>query len=565
MVQSATSKKSERAVSMVGVYVESDLITLVRTTKGFVKKFAQYARDDYDTFAEALGHALDAFGVLSAGDHLWAATDFEGCLIRNIRLPKGPQNMLGPAIQLAIKKELAIDTKDLLVDYDVERDFVLDGHPQWSITALSVPRSEVESFALAFRQAGYRLDGVSLPYFAGLNFIRRRRVEAETGRSVFLSVGKRTSLIALLDEDGVRASREIHIGSDTFEESVRSSHKGALDSNQIWSFLSGEATLPPTADGSSMQEPPEKWVSAPARRLLRQIESTISSDPIAAEHAKADLLVAGPLAHCPALLAFLGKKVGMEPVVFNPIARNVVGKDVELPARPFENWRYFVATGLSLSDEERIPNLLVPKSLKDERRGQRRFNTVVALATVGGLVGIGIGAFFMSGRIQHLKQQSRSLQEKVVTLPPEATVEQLEQMTAQVVTHFTVARDLVNRNLPGALIGELAGITSDSIKLTEAQLSMALPKALESVKNNARSRSEGDLLILKGRVHADAQVQGTQLAEYMVRIEESVFFEEAKLMFSEKEFFGDEPVMKFDLKVRLSPLRKVDLTQGGAL
>ena len=126
--KSGAGKSSKPGPDMVGVHVEPDRIVVVRTSKGFIKKYATYPLDDKEELSHWLKLALDDFGVASASEQLWAATDFEGGLIRNVRLPKGPLAALGPAIVLAIKRESTADPKELLIDYEVDRDIVEDGH-----------------------------------------------------------------------------------------------------------------------------------------------------------------------------------------------------------------------------------------------------------------------------------------------------------------------------------------------------------------------------------------------------------------------------------------------------
>ncbi|MFP5220725.1 MAG: hypothetical protein ACLGSA_00390 [Acidobacteriota bacterium] len=315
-----------------------------------------------------------------------------------------------------------------------------------------------------------------------------------------------------------------------------------------------------TADVLEMLKP--SW-----ERLLRQVQMTFSHHAVTLGNEQvSSLSLGGPLGGDPALLEFLGQKLGVPCRHLDPLSPDNLGRlSVAAPSlSPGERQPYNLVLGLTDSDRAAC-NLLFTYKQKEEQDRVSDLNRIVALVWLGVAVLMG-GLFTWQQTQAYLKRQViKGLEAQLREFQPQVTMPLLLGTGSKVRGVVDNLRRFGARNLAGAVLHDVTGLTPENVKLFNISMDLGTPEEQPVSKGAADSQPKGpapainkqgrvglDTLTLEGYVKGDSQILESLLSAYLVRLRTSPLLGEPSVSKRSLELTAaGEDVLRFTLSCQV--------------
>jgi Tfp pilus assembly PilM family ATPase len=525
-------------------------------------------------FANFLMSELAEFRGSAKKFNLWANMSSAQVEVASIRIPKLPKRQIENAIYWTARKTMSFNEKDFVFDYEVEGDVVENGVTKLAAMVYAAPRQEVQEIEELFAGIGYPLDGLTIVPFGIQNLFRTKWMLSFDETVATLYIGRGWSRIDIFSKGNLVMTRGIKTGMNSMIQELMEGYNESMsatvpeqsnddlilqpdsreesllmkmeEARELMSSLSPDS---PTDEDIrtrfGLDEEAIKILIKPAMdRLVRQIDRTFRyyTVTLGNEKIRAIYVSTATNVYLP-VVDYIGEDLGIQRDVLDPLKpENPFVDKITSGLSLSERVAFGPALGVALSDTSRTPNLLFTYKDKKKESNITQSNRaiilsllIVMLLCVGGLfllVNMANNKKDVLAQLEQKWKQDIQVDEKVIPL----FVNKIEQDRKHV-------KEYSRRYMALAAIGELSALTPSSIRL------LRVTARIDSSALNSTGKREGGRVLLEGIVSGDLNSLEDHLVGYILTLQSSPMFTQAKLNKSTIESTESGEVLRFYLVV----------------
>ncbi|MBN2568964.1 MAG: hypothetical protein JXB42_05995 [Deltaproteobacteria bacterium] len=526
-------------------------------------------------FAHFLREELDKFCVSRSGLNLWANMSSARVEVSAVRVPKVARKQIENAVYWTFKKNVSLDDSDTIFDFEIQNEVVESGITKLAAMAYAAPKQEVQETRNLFESAGYPLNGLTIAPFAIQNLFRTDWIPSLEQTVATLYIGRDWSRIDVFSKGVLVMTRGIKAGINSMikeltewyneraeslspeeppvyetQESADADKKFVMETEDARELLfSLSPDSPPSTEIRERFGLDENAIFTrinPAlERLVRQVDRTFQHYTVTLGNENVNTIYVSTAqnVYMP-IVNYIGNELGIESDILDPLGPENPASGERMSQIPVsDRVSLGPVLGVALSDLSHTPNLLFTYQ---EKRKQSSVSMVsrgifAALAVV---VACCIGVLLLMG---HAADQKRAviaqLQQQLNKSAP-LSDEVLSYVTSTVKENQSRLKSYSHRYLGMAAISELTALTPSNIHLLRISADMGL-SSTEKDKNTSGG------LTVEGIVSGDIKTLEASLVEYMLKLQSSPMFNQAKVNNSKMETSEDGEMLRFTLNVKL--------------
>lgn len=495
-----------------------------------------------DLFSESFGDtvAKALVGIDKARlARVWCVLPDNVVDIRYLKLPKTSGENLANAALWSYKKEVVVDEKDIVFDYERLDEITERGVSKVGVCAYSVHKDAIARARNVLEGSGCAIEGITAGAFALQTLIKSRALNSDTENLCCVHVGRDASAIHIFSGASLMLVRQIRAGLSSLAESLTAGHEGAL-------HMESESTSQVAVDQlvRHMREMGEAAgteadtlfpaLGPAVERIGRQIERTIAyfRQNIQPERISAVLLygeVAGYRPFVRAIADLLGIPVHTPDDMLNSDAKMVHSKNLKQEAQ------FLAGLGLVRASLADTPNALF--TFKDKRayRGAAILNRGVWAACILALVLFAGTAVWQGVCLSDLKQQRNRLAGDAAGTADKLDQAQLGRLSGDVRDQKERLKQKAGKLEPRVLINELVERTPETVKLSGMKMDLVGTRQIE----------------LSGYVFGNEYAQESLLVAYVLDLDVSPLFDQVRVNSRKKVLLGGRPTLEFSATITL--------------
>ena len=569
----------------IGVEIGNRFIKIAKINRISDKSFELL---DYDTIAveqidtfdtpqisKALTAILSRFcGGLKRYD-IWCCVASAKVETRCIRIPKLPKKQIPNAVFWTFSKEVSFSDKEMLLDFRILGDVNESGMTKTQVMTFTIPIAETDSLKRLFTRAGYPLSGISIVPFAIQNLLKTEIVQVTGQNTCCLFIGRDWSRITIYANGDLILSRGIKAGMHSMIDAIAEQYRcpsqnnmsqplamedrdGAPSDDQdehyavaqddFYRFLSADGTTGTAAlteDGKPIDL--FQTILPAIDRLIKQVERTIAHFSLHFKRSGvSNILISGRVTANPEVISHIGSQLGLPVNVLNPFPRpHAFTQKVTIPDRPAEKESFVPAIGIGLSSNELTPNFLFTYRHRESRDRARQIRIGISAASIGFLVLLLCGFFWQESRIAAKAAEVDRLVEKRDAFNVPLTQDLVMALYAKMNQKRGLITTLSQRYFSSAIIAEVIHLTPANIQL------IALSADMDGPLQESKKKTESSLAV-EGIITGDPIRFETDLATYMLTIEDSPLFKKPVVKNKRLQFLDNRQVLRFSIQFALT-------------
>ncbi len=547
------------AVSMVKMTRTSDGNPLLADYR--IVKFSDTVSKKSPEFNNLLKSSIAAFAGSLDDCDVWAMMSAAEVNVFRLKIPIVPANQMENVIYWAAKKENPIDEKEAFYDYEVQGKISDQGIPKYAVMVYSAPRSEPEKAKNLFSSIGVRLAGVTIAPFATQNYFRTEWIPAAEGAHACIYIGHDFSRIDIYRKNDLVMTRGIKTSissmMEAIDEAIAEAPPGVREDRERAKALLNEISADPEKwmkeDGVNWAETGILEMTTPAlERLLRQIERTMEyyATSVGFEKVEKVYLSSAVSVFFYPLLQYLKGQIGPVSEFFDPFAARPLKASGKLSSLA-ERASLIPAVGLALSDIKHTPNAIFTYVQKKQELNRKRINCGVFSAFAAGLSICLVVIFLQAGEARQLNLQKGKLEKELLLFSPKLSKDKIAAMAQEMKLRNQHSQRYSKKYKGLALIGELSFLTPENVRLTQVRMSLPEPGAggqKASAAGTQAAPKEG--VVLEGVVLGSRSGLDAQLAQYVMKLENSPMLQGVVLQKSSVANFGKSEVLQFVINAK---------------
>ena len=549
------------AVTMVKMRKTSDGKSLLVDQK--VVKFGEGISKKSPEFNTLLKSSLTAFAGSLDDCDIWAMMSAAEVNVFRLKIPIVPANQMENVIYWAAKKENPIDEKEAFFDYEVQGKINDQGIPKYAVMVYSAPRSEPQKVKDLFSSIGVSLTGVTIAPFAIQNYFRTEWIKAGEGAFAGIFIGHDFSRIDIYRKNDLVMTRVIKTGissmMEAIDDAIAEASPGAREEKERAKALLNEIAADPEKwmkedGGVNWAETGILEMTTPAlERLLRQIERTMEyfATSVGFEKVEKVYLSAAISVFYYPLLHYLREQIGSISEYFDPFA----GKS--FPAKSglsslAERASLIPAIGLALSDSKHTPNAIFTYAQKKQELIRKRINRGVFSTFAAALAVCLVIMALQVSEARQLGVQKGKLEKELLLLGPKLSKDKIAEMAKEMKIRNQHNQRYSQKYKGLALISELSFLTPDDIRLTQVRMSIPEPGAGGQTTGAAgKEAAPKENLVLQGVVLGSRGAMDAQLAQYVMKLENSPMLQGVVLQKSSVAKFRNSEILQFVINAKI--------------
>jgi type IV pilus assembly protein PilM len=530
--------------------------------------------DKFDTpyLAKALAAILTRFCSGLRRYDIWCCVASAKVETRCIRIPKLPKKQIPNAVFWTFSKEVAFSDKEMLLDFRILGDVNENGMTKTQVMTFTIPIAETEALKRLFSRTGYPLTGISIVPFAIQNLLKTGIVQATGQNTCCLFIGRDWSRITIYANGDLILSRGIKAGMHSMIDAIAAQyrHPSTTDNPPTLAMEEHEDTPPiedayhaaaqedfyrfldtgcTTATRSQDGKPVDIFqIIYPAiDRLIKQVERTIAHFSLHFKRSSvSEILISGKMTANPAVISHIGAQLGVPVNILNPFPHpHAFTQKVGIPDLPAEKESFVPAIGIGLSSNELTPNFLFTYRHREKRNRARQIRIGISAASIGFLALLFCGYLWQE---HHLSMQAREV-DRLIQKRDAFHVPLTQELVMALYAKVNQKRDrittLSRRYFSSAVMAEVIHLTPANIQLISLRADMDPP--VPSAKTQT-----GSSLMIEGVVTGDKIRFETDLASFMLSIDDSALFNKPVVNNKRLQFLDDRPVLRFSIQFELA-------------
>jgi len=292
--------------------------------------------------------------------------------------------------------------------------------------------------------------------------------------------------------------------------------------------------------------------SRPLDRLIRQAERTFEYyiNNISKERIE-KIYLAGSMNLSRLVSEYIGGQLGVEKDILDPLENNpsVAMSGQWVPA-PEERLALAMVLGVALSSNGHTPNLIFTYQDKEQTFRTRRLNRTM-IAAFAAVMAICSGVFLYEVQaVEKRKGEVARLERQLSAFGPLLSEAKVLQLAATAKEVHAGIRSYGNRYLGMAVIGEIAAITPENVRLVSVRANLGrdgAPKAPATAAPAKEIKGMAGGIVIEGYLSGDRKELESLLAGYVMRLDASPLFRKVLIQKSGVTAFKTEEVLHFVL------------------
>lgn len=525
-------------------------------------------------FAIFLRTELDKFCGSRSGLNLWANMSSARVEISAVRIPKVAKKQIENAVYWTVKKNVSFNEKETIFDFEIQDEVIERGITKLAVMACAAPKQEVQEMRDLFESVGYPLNGLTIAPFAIQNLFRTDWIPSFDQTVATLYIGRDWSRIDIFSKGVLVMTRGIKTGINSMIQELKEWHNESIESVSLEESQVEETSETTDATKNVFMETEDarellfslspdfqpstelrarfglnensifKRISPALDRLVRQVERTfqhytvtLGNESVSAIYVSTTQNVYSPI------VKYIGDELGIESDILDPLKPEnpSVGEmisDISVSDRV----SFGPVIGVALSDLSRTPNLLFTYKEKERQSSVSMINraiftglAIVLACSIGALLWLGNSVGHKRTVIAQMEQQLNQ------TVP--ISDEIILHLASKVEENQKRVKKYSDRYLGVAAISELSSLTPSNIRLLHISADMGLAYVGEGKK-------AADGLTIEGIVSGDIKSLESSLVGYVLKLQSSPMFNQAKINKSKMEPFGNKELLRFTLNVK---------------
>ena len=525
-------------------------------------------------FADFLKSELDKFCGSIKKPELWANMSSARVEVASILIPKVAKKQIERAVYWTAKKTMSFKEKDVVFDFEIQGEAVERGITKLAVMAYAAPGKEVRETKELFEDAGYSLGGLTIAPFGTQNLLQTSWMPSLEQSIAVLYIGRGWSRIDIYSRGNLVLTRGIKAGINSMVQELMEGYNeklkfvspgesGAgqaissdgLGENMFMDMENARELLyglspdsPSTAELGAHFGLDEhsifKMIAPALDRLVRQTERTfqyntmnLGNERVSAVYVSTAMDVYKPI------VDYIGDDLGIERDVLDPLEPgnsfvNGITADLSMSDRV----SFAPALGVALSDVTRTPNLLFTYKDKAKQSNIANGGRVMLVALTIVLI-FCVGVLFVMGDIADRKKAEIAKLEKQLAQDIQIDERVIPLFVSKIKTDRKYLKEYSERYLGMAVIGELSVLTPSNIKLLNIAVRMKTP----SIKS---SKTDVGNLTIEGVVSGKMESLEDSLVKYILKLQSSPMFSQAKIDKSTTESFRKVKLLRFTIIIK---------------
>ncbi|MEA1935973.1 MAG: pilus assembly protein PilM, partial [Thermodesulfobacteriota bacterium] len=509
-----------------------------------------------------------------SGLNLWANMSSARVEVSAVRIPKVAKKQIENAVYWTVKKNISFNEKETIFDFEIQDEVIESGITKLAAMACAAPKQEVQEMRDLFESAGYPLDGLTIAPFAIQNLFRTDWIPSFEQTVATLYIGRDWSRIDIFAKGVLVMTRGIKAGINSMSQELmewynESVESASLEESQVEeTYEAADAAKNVVMEMEDAREllfslspdsPPStelrarfgldeksifKRINPALDRLVRQVERTfqhytvtLGNESVSAIYVSTTQNVYMPI------VDYIGNELGIESDILDPLEpENPSVGEIISDISVSDRVSFGPVIGVALSDLSRTPNLLFTYKEKEKQSSISMINRAI-FAGLAIVLACCIGVLLWLG---HAADQKRTVIAKL-----EQQLNQAVPISDEIVSHLASGveenqkrlKKYSDRYLGVAAISELTALTPSNIRLLHINADMGMVSVGEDKK-------AADGLTIEGVVSGDIKSLESSLVGYVLKLQSSPMFNQAKINKSKMEPFGNTELLRFTLNVK---------------
>ena len=531
-----------------------------------IVKFSKKIKRESREFNDLLKTAIDEFAGPGDECDIWAMMSAAEVNVHHLKIPNVPKNQRDNVIFWAAKKENSFDEKTMIFDYEIQGEINDQGVPKTSVMFYSAPRAGVEKVKSLFSAVGINLAGITIVPFAIQNIFRTNWIAA--GEDVFASLyfGIDFSRIDIFSKNNLVMTRGIKTGISSMIEAIQESIVAAIPGRKVDSEREKQILQELCADPEKTitDEDGFSWthssvlemISPAMERLTRQVERTLEyyATSVGFEKVEKIYISSAMEVFYNHLLQKIGEQLDIKRELFDPFQ---VENDATAANHLSLNERISMGTaiGLALSDRKHTPNAIFTYLEKNKEVMRTRINRII-FAAFGVSLAICLTVLaFQVIENRYLAGKKEKLEKQMALFQPLLSKDKVNALAGEIKAGNAISRQYSKKYKGMALIGELASLTPENIKLTNVLIVFphegGIPEQKQpEQKQEKDAKPDGESIMIEGVVMGNRTELDAFLAQYVLKLDNSAIFSGAALQKSSRSEFRKKEILQFTIKMK---------------
>jgi len=513
---------------------------------------------------------LDFAGSLENCD-IWAMMSAAEVNVLHLKIPMVPKKQLENIIRFTAHKENPIDEKESVFDYEIQGEINDQGIPKHSVMAYSAPKAAVEKAREVFSEIGIQLTGITIAPFTMQNILRTQWIAVGETTFASLYVGHGFSRIDIFNKNNLMMTRGIKTGIGSMmaaiEESIFDAYPDKKINQTRINKILGDIDANPgksieDEDGIQWSETSVLDMITPAlERLVRQIESTLEYYATSTGAEKVEKLYISSVQNVfhHTLLNSIKEQLGTTSEFFDPFkGKNDLSSGTSLSFN--ERALLGPAIGLALSDRNHTPNAIFTYLEKKKENRDKIINRSIFALFAVALLTCCVMLVFQAVTIKKLSSNKLKLEKELSLFNPILSKDKITALAEDLKLRYLLNQQYSSKYKGMAIISELSDLTPENIKLISVRIVIPRSAGQEQKKEaagaggqgaNKEAAQKGEDVVIEGVVLGDRSELDALVAQYVMKLKNSLIFQGADLQKSNIVNFKNKEILQFTINAKI--------------
>lgn len=562
----------DKKIYTVGVDINQEFICLVKTARNsdgkpvlVDQKIIKYGpqSSNFNTFLKS---SLAAFCGPFSNCNIWAKISSSDVNVYFMKVPRVPKKQLENVIYWTAKKEGFLDEEKLIIDFELQGEILDQDKPKYSVMVYTANKNSVEGIKALFFDIGITLAGITTVPFAVQNIFRSKWLSTNEEIFASLFIGNNYSRIDIYKKDNLVMSRGIKTGSiNSMVESISASALGKTGNTKLNNEEARKILLNLSVNAEDLKnkdtgygftkEEILEMISPVWERLARQVDLTLKTSTI--EYQKVEkIYIISSVKFDNSILDYMGDRLGSKTEFFNPFKQITTSPKTE-SLNIAEKMFLSPALGFALSDNRYTPNVIYTYQEKNRETSARLANKVVFSVFAALLIVCLVTLIYKGMEVSAQKKQKSSLEKEIALCSPLITKEKISQLTEEVNIQKQGVYRYAQRYLGAAVIGEVADLTPQNIRLIsfkikegDSSATAAADKPVPQTNAAKTPQASIDGVTIEGVVFGERNMLESLLSQYVTKLESSPILEKVSIQKNSIVTFKKGEVLQFVLNAK---------------
>ena len=294
-----------------------------------------------------------------------------------------------------------------------------------------------------------------------------------------------------------------------------------------------------------------KMITPALERLVRQIEITLDYYVTSVGYEKVEKIYISSVQNVfhNALLHYINEQLGTISEFLDPFkGKNASSSGASLPLA--ERASLVPAIGLSLSDRKHTPNAIFTYVEKNKESKNKIINRGIFAIFVAALITCFFILVFQAIETGHLSDKQVKLKKELSLFHPILSKQKITALAEDLKLRHQLKQQYSSKYKGMALISELSDLTPENIRLINVR--MAIPVAgVQEQKKEVPKKEKDEDVVIEGVVLGERSTLDTLLAQYVMKLENSLILKGVALQKSSNVKFKNKEILQFTINAKM--------------